>query len=282
MDEIKVQMKNRSRLGRGLSAILGPEDEKKGEGFHLIDIEKIKPGKTQPRTHFDKEKIEELVHSIKQNGLLQPILLKKKGEDYLIIAGERRWRAASLAGLRQIPATIKEPEKGEESLWALVENIQREDLSSIEEARAFKKIMTEQNFSQEKLASLVGRARASVANTLRLLSLEKEVQDMLEKKMISFTQARELLTIKNRQKQIELAKKCASQDWTVKKLSTKSQNKKSVESPYWLEKNIKDLEKKFGLRIKHKQSGKGKGSLSFVFHSLEQLKTLLENLENKK
>ena len=268
-----------NRLGRGLDVLLGPS--KQGDQVLLLDIEKIYPNKEQPRTAFDKEPLEELCASIKTNGVLQAILVQKIEGNYQIIAGERRWRAACMAGLHKIPAIVKKPDPSQISLWALIENIQREDLSPIEEARAFKKIMDEKNLNQEALAKNLGRSRSSLANSLRLLHLDKEVQELVEAKKISFAQARELLRFKSPKEQREMAKKCLQQSLTVKNIGLKAGEKRAKGIlPFWAKKALSHLEREFSQRLNLSYS-KGKGRLVFSFQNEKELKELLDKLWTK-
>lgn len=266
-----VKDKN-NRLGRGLDALLGPSP--KTDQILLIDIEKIQPNKKQARKVFDKQSLEELAHSIKQNGVLQAILVEKKGDIYQIIAGERRWRAVCMAGLKQIPALVKTSKLEQKSLWTLIENIQREDLSPIEEARAFKQLMDEKDITQESLAKKLSRSRSSVANTLRLLQLDPQVQKLVEEKKISFAQARELLRFQSPKEQRAMAKKCIQQSWTVKKLNAKTSKKQSP-PPFWAKKSLSHLEKKFSQRLKLDYR---RGHLIFSFKDEIELKNLLNQL----
>ena len=224
--------KRTNRLGRGLDVLLGPPREK--DQILLLDIEKISPNKEQPRKVFDKASLEKLCASIKSQGLLQPILVEKKGNAYQIIAGERRWRAACRLGMHKIAAIVKIPKPSEKNLWALIENIQREELNPLEEARAFQKIIKEEGFTQESLAQTLGRSRPSIANTLRLLNLEPNVQSLVESKALSFAQARELLRFNSAKEQIKMAKACIKKSLTVKGLGLKANKKKKNLQPFWL------------------------------------------------
>ena len=268
-----VNKKDKDRLGRGLDFLLGPVDSKNQILF--LDIEKIHPNKEQPRKSFDKETLQGLAQSIQKNGILQAILVEKKGEGYQIIVGERRWRASCLAGLKKIPAILKaNVEKQDTALWALVENLQREDLNPIEQAHAFKKIMSETAWGQEVLAEKLGLARSSLANSLRLLNLDTEVQELVKEKKLSFSQARELLKFKDFKRQREMARLCLKKSLTVQKL--KGTQKKS-EQPFWIKKILSQLEKKFSQNLKLTYF-KGKGSLSFSFKSEAELKQVLNQL----
>ena len=278
MESLKVLDKKKdNRLGRGLDFLLGPSDS--SSQTLLLDIEKIYPNREQPRKDFDKEALQELAESIRKNGLLQAILVEKKEGAYQIIAGERRWRAAGLAGLKKIPALLKiNVEQKDSSLWALIENLQREDLNPIEQAQAFKKIMQESGWGQEVLAKKLALSRSSLANSLRLLNLDSEVQKLVREKKLSFSQARELLKFKDLKKQREMAQLCLKESLTVQKLNRTQQKKEEL--PFWLKKVVSELEKRFSQRLKLSWQ-KGKGSLSFSFKNEEELKqTLNQLLEN--
>ena len=266
-----LNKKNKDRLGRGLDFLLGPADPKSQILF--LDIEKVHPNKEQPRKDFDKESLKDLAQSIQKNGILQAILVEKKGETYQIIAGERRWRACCLAGLKKIPAVLKaKAEKRDLSLWALIENLQREDLNPIEQALAFQKIMIESGWGQEVLAEKLALSRSSLANTLRLLNLAPEVQNLVREKKLSFSQARELLKFKDFKKQKEMAELCLKKSLTVRKLS-----KQKSESPFWLKKTVAQLEKRFSRKLKLTYFN-GKGALSFSFKNDKELKEALNQL----
>ena len=270
---------NKDRLGRGLDALLGPPKEEPHN--LLLDIEKIHPGPHQPRRLFNKDSLKELSASIKKNGLLQPILVQKQGDNFYIIAGERRWRASCMAGLKKIPAIIKAPRPHQKALWALIENIQREDLNPIDLAKAFKQLMEEEGLSQELLAQSLGRSRSSVANFLRLLSLDKEVQALVSERKISFAQARELLRFKSPREQKAMAQACIKKSLTVKGLNRWALRTKKPESlPFWAKKALSHLERRFSQKLSLNYF-KGKGRLSFAFKNEEELKNLLNRLWDK-
>ena len=190
-------------LGRGLGALLDAsavvETTTEAErDVKKIKITQIEPNKTQPRTAFDEEKIEELAESIREYGLIQPIVVKlNKNGFYTIIAGERRWRASRLAGLKEVPAVIKEVSEQTEKEITLIENIQREDLNALEEAAGIKELMDEYGLTQDEVAKKIGRSRPAVANILRLLNLPPEIQEMVKKEEISQGHARALLSLEN-------------------------------------------------------------------------------------
>lgn len=273
-----IKAKN-NRLGQGLDALLG--SSKGDDQVLLLDIEKLQPNKRQPRTVFNRENLEKLSDSIKENGILQPILVQRKNESYVIIAGERRWRAACRAGLRKVPVIVRRPQAQQAELWALIENVQREDLSPIEEARAFKKIMNEGHLSQEALAKNLGRSRSSLANSLRLLSLDKQVQELVSAKKISFAQARELLRFKSPKVQRKMALDCLKKELTVRQLGQKANKKKALDSslPFWLKKALLNLERRFSKKLQLDYS-KGKGRLIFSFQKESELKDILDKLWN--
>ncbi|QGP91926.1 Stage 0 sporulation protein J [Neomoorella glycerini] len=206
-------------LGRGLGALLPPTEEKEviaGE-VTSVAIDRIIAGRHQPRRDFDAGKLEELALSIKSHGVIQPIVIKPVGDDrYELIAGERRWRASKLAGLKEIPAIIKDLDARETAEIALIENLQREDLNPLEEAEAYQALINEHNLTQEEIAHRVGKSRPVIANALRLLQLPEEIQEMLRKNEISSGHARIILSLKDREQQIMLAKKVKEEGLAVR------------------------------------------------------------------
>ena len=184
----------------------------------MMDIYQVEPDRSQPRQNFDDEKLEELTESIKQYGVLQPLIVQKKDGFYQIIAGERRWRAARNAGLEQVPVIIKEYNSEETLAISLIENIQREDLSPIEEAKAYKRLMEEHHLKQEEVAEKVGKSRSAIANFLRLLNLNETVQLMVEEGSISAGHAKVLLGVESKEKQKKLAELTAEQELSVRQL----------------------------------------------------------------
>ena len=262
-----------------MDSLLGPSSSKGQEVLNL-DIDRVFPNENQPRKRFPLKELEELSQSIAQHGLLQPILVRPLGENYQIIAGERRWRAVQKAGIHKIPAIVKRPNLKEETLWALLENLQRSDLNPIEEAAAYKTLLEEQKLTQEDLAKALGRARASIANQLRLLTLDSQVQKWLSEGQLTFSQAREILKAKSPQDQRKLAKQCMGGQLTVRSLSRKLPSKKS-HPPGWIDSCLLELKKKHDWNI-HLDYRKGKGKLSFPFKSEKELKILLDRLWPKK
>lgn len=209
-------MANNRGLGRGLDALFSGGVRESGDRVEEIEIEKIKANPYQPRRDFDKAALEELKESIQSYGVLQPILLRKIDDNYEIIAGERRLRAAKLAGLTKIPSLIKELDNKKMSEVALIENLQREDLNIMEEARAYQRLMQEFSMTQEMVAETIGKSRPKIANTLRLLKLSPKVQNMISEGKLTGGQAKPLLMVDYEPLQEELAKKISSADLSTR------------------------------------------------------------------
>ena len=207
---------SRKVLGRGLNALLGDETNGRNEEYLEIDLDLIQPNSTQPRTNFADELLEELAQSIRINGVIQPIIVRKKGDKYQIVAGERRWRASQKAGLQKIPAVIKDI--GDEKLLelALIENIQRQELNAIEEARAYKNLIETIGLTQEMIAERVGKNRTVVTTFLRLLKLPDDIQRLVENEQITAGHARALLMADNADSQRRLAQKIIEMSLSVR------------------------------------------------------------------
>ena len=289
-------------LGRGLDSLFGeipplsPQPSKKSATQSTVPplflpIEQLESGSHQPRSVFDKEALKELAQSIKENGLIQPIVIRKKGfEKYEIIAGERRWRAAGMAGLHKVPvwfANDKQKTEKNRSVLALVENIQRQNLSCIEVARAYKNIIQQHKLTQEQLAQQLGVARTSVTNHLRLFDLDVKVQELLANKKLSFGLAKILLQEKNYKQQIRMALYFISNNLGVREAEkflqsqTKTKNKKSIhtpdKSPTWQKQALKKIQDKHGTKTSLKFKKKG-GELCLRFYSDEELHYLMDLL----
>lgn len=258
-------------------------------GDTMMKISDIEPNREQPRKNFDKEALQELADSIKQFGIIQPIVVQKKDDYYEIIAGERRWRAAKLAKLKEVPVIIKEYSDREVMEIALIENIQRKDLNSIEEALAYKSLIDEYSLKQEELANRVSKSRTAIANSMRLLKLTDSVQNMLINDEISMGHARALLTLEQEDLQIEAAKTIVSKGLSVRdteKLVKSILNPKQVKLPIpSAEAAIYDaiankLREKMGTKvsINHKKNGKGK--IEIEYYSQEELERLLEMFDD--
>lgn len=254
-------MTGRKTLGRGLSALI-PEIEEDIRSIEKIDIDLIEARSDQPRKNF--ENIEELAESIKEYGLLNPIVLSKNNDKYEIIAGERRYRASVLAGLKKIDAIVRDFDQKEIDILSLVENIQREDLSALEEAQAYKKLIDDFSMTQEEISKSMGKSRSYIANTIRLLKLNKDEREALADRKISASQARTLLSIKDeeeRKKALDgfINKKLNVRD--AEKISNKSKGKREPEGLSDIDKILlEDYEEKFmekvGSKVKIDKTGK--------------------------
>jgi len=236
-------------LGKGLGALLDSENILMGSSaISELKINDIEPNREQPRKQFDQEKLMGLAESIKQHGVVQPIIVKKTETGYSIIAGERRWRSAKIAGLKTIPAIIKDISTREIMEIALIENIQREDLNPVEEAEAYQKLMGEHGLTQESLSKIVGKSRTAIANSVRLLSLTDKVKDMLIGELLTPGHARTLITIENEEKQKSLANIIVEKNLSVRETEKlindqTNQRKRKKNSPD-RDANILDIEEK--------------------------------------
>ncbi|MCS7183645.1 MAG: ParB/RepB/Spo0J family partition protein [Thermoanaerobaculum sp.] len=221
----------RAALGKGLSALL-PESGGSGRGVMEIPVTAIRPNPLQPRRHFSDESLAELASSLQKHGFLQPVVVAPAEGGYVLIAGERRWRAAQLAGMGKVPAVVHQADTdGERLALALIENLQREDLTPIEEARAYLQLRSELGLSQEEIAERVGKDRSTIANALRLLSLPLPVQAMVDEGQLSAGHARALAGLADRQLQEELARRCVAEGWSVRELERRLQPKPRKAKP---------------------------------------------------
>jgi ParB family transcriptional regulator, chromosome partitioning protein len=206
---------SKKALGRGLSALFNPTSPLENDLLEL-GIEQIEPNQAQPRRLFNEEKLEELAASIRANGLIQPIIVRRDGEGFQIIAGERRWRAAQRAGLTKVSCVIKDVKENEVLALSLIENIQREELNPIEEATAYRNLIEQLQVTQEEIAQRVGKDRSSITNALRLLKLPAEIQQMVEEGLLSMGHARALLALDSTEKQLELAGRISREGLSVR------------------------------------------------------------------
>ena len=290
-------MSKKFGLGKGLNALI-PEDtilstldtklEKTDDGEKgsiLIDINLIKSNEEQPRKSFDDEKIMELAESIRSNGIIQPLVLKKVDDEYIIVAGERRWRAAKTIGLKEVPAIIMNLTEKQILEISLIENIQREDLNSIEEALAYKKLINDFNLTQEELSKRIGKSRVAITNTLRLLNLSEDVQQYIIEGVISEGHGRALLGITDSKVQCELAQSVIDDKLSVRELEllirklktspTRSKSKSSNEvNPYYKDLTYK-LENYFGTKVNITNKN-NKGKIEIEYYSEEDLQRILE------
>ena len=207
----------RKALGRGLGALLPSVPAGVSEKTYLeLPIDDIVPNKYQPRVAFDSELLEELAQSIKSDGVIQPVIVRKSGNQYQLITGERRWRAAKMAGLRSVPAVVRDVSEFRTLEWALIENIQRQDLNPIEEASAYASLVDDFHLTQEEVAQRVGKDRTSVANYIRLLKLPAEIKESIQKQQLSMGHARALTSLERVRDQVELAKRIISDGLNVR------------------------------------------------------------------
>lgn len=269
----------KTALGKGLEALI-PE---KGEEVVYLDIDRIFPGEQQPRKTFRDEPLKELAASIKEKGILQPVIVSRVGDgSFRLVTGERRWRAASLAGLKKIPALIKNVASRDSLEIALIENIQREDLNPIEAAEAFSRLIIEFNLTQEELSDRVGKERATIANYLRLLKLPEEVKTFIYAGSLTMGHAKAILSLDGKSHQIEAARKIVKKGLSVreaellaKKLSSPSKSTPSKDP------QISSLEEKLirslGTKVRIVNKGK-RGKIEIQYYSLEELERLLDIL----
>jgi ParB family chromosome partitioning protein len=268
-------------LGRGLDALFGGKIEVKAkpmEEMAEIRLSEIVPNPTQPRTEFDEEALEELADSIRQLGLIQPITVKRDGEKYIIISGERRWRASEKAGLESIPAYIREVDDTTLHAMALVENIQREDLNAIEISLGMQRLVEECGLTQEALAERLGKKRSTVANYLRLLNLPDEIQFAIKGGLISMGHAKAIASVESKSKQLSLLKRCIKNNLSVRQLEElarlSSEKKAKVatpvvdeEYPETYSRLVEQLEKFFSQDIAIKRGKNGGGKIIIDFTS---------------
>ncbi|NQT07190.1 MAG: ParB/RepB/Spo0J family partition protein [Candidatus Omnitrophica bacterium] len=271
----------RKVLGRGLSALISDEEQKR-DYIDQLDVGRIKPNRYQPREEFNKEKLNELISSIKEKGVVQPILVRPSGNDYELIAGERRLRAVKSIGYTQIPAMIKDVDDMNAIELALIENIQREELNPIEEARAYQRLLDEFSFTQEMVGQAVGKDRATVANSLRLLALPKKIQEFLSKTMITAGHAKVLLSLSSAEKQIELSKKVINKGLSVRALEKLVTKKKTAKRTAFTEdSNMRSIEERIQERLGTKvriNHGKKRGTIQIEYYSNEDLERILRVL----
>lgn len=268
-------------LGRGLDALFGGNIEVKSKPMaEMVEIAltDIVPNPTQPRTEFDEEALEELAASIRQLGLIQPITVKREGDKYIIISGERRWRASERAGLVSIPAYIREVDDTTLHAMALVENIQREDLNAIEISLGMQRLVEECGLTQEALAERLGKKRSTVANYLRLLNLPEEIQFAIKSGLISMGHAKAIASVESKSKQLSLLKRCIKSNLSVRQLEElvrlASDKKKKVATPVIDEEYpesysrlVEHLEKFFSQDIAIKRGKNGGGKIIIDFSS---------------
>ena len=274
--------KENNKLGMGLGALLSSK-KNEAEGLVVLNLSQIEPNKQQPRHKFDQKELEELASSIKTQGLIQPIIVKKLQQDsYEIIAGERRWRAAQIAGLHEIDCIIKDYNDKQTFEIALIENIQRENLNVIEEAKAYKKILEDKKTNNEDIAKIAGKSPSHVSNILRLLELDQKVQDLVISGELTMGHARALIGVPNA---FEKAKEIVNKKLSVREVENQtSKYKKNKKPQNQKDPNIADLEKelstKIGLKTSiHFNEGGSSGSLTLYYSDLNQLDEIMKRLK---
>ncbi len=288
-----MAQRKKFELGRGLESLLGGEatevETKGSSAFSEIDIDLIFPNPEQPRTHFDQEAIDDLAASIKELGIIQPITVRKTGEkEYQIISGERRFRAAKQSGLKKIPAYIKTAADDQAMQMAIVENLQREDLSAIELALGYKKLIDEQQLTQEKLSNLVGKKRATITNYLRLLKLPAEIQVGITEGKIDMAHARAIISLVDTRQQLDLYARIIEEHLSVRAVEQIVRDilnnrpvftkKEKQLLPQKYEVMRSQMAEKLGHDISLIRSVKGKGKITISFESDEELNVLYNQL----
>ena len=293
-------MAKKSGLGKGLDLLIPNNTsiktdekmeekltEKKAEVF--VKLSQVEPNKSQPRKNFNEDSLIELSESIKQFGVIQPLIVQKKDDYYEIIAGERRWRAAKLAGLKEIPVIIREYSDEERMEVALIENLQREDLNPVEEALAYKSLIKEYNLKQDEIAEKVSKSRTAVTNSMRLLNLPEEVQNMIVDEMIISGHGRALLSIEDEKIQINIANKIFEEKLSVreteklvKALNNPKEKKEKEEytDTFIYEKFENDFKEILGSNVSIKRKSKDKGKIEIDYYSNEDLERIMDLIKS--
>ena len=298
-------------LGKGLGAIFGedivkesneeltkvkrslPAEEEETKGSLMVKISLIEPNRDQPRKDFNEEELQELAESIKNYGVLQPLLVQKKGTSYELIAGERRWRAAKHAGLKEVPVVLREYSKQQAMEIALIENVQRADLNPIEEAQAYQQLVKEFHLTQEEIAARVSKNRATITNAMRLLKLDEEIQNLLIKGAISSGHARAILSLEDKQLQKKAAKEVLDKRLSVreteklaKRLARASaeKNERNEKKDDALALIFQDLEERMktimGTKVSIHNKDKNKGRIEIEYYSEAELERIVEMIES--
>lgn len=274
-------------LGKGINALFPGESLSSAEAVEQVHVKSIKPNPYQPRKIFDEDAIQELCDSIKEHGILQPIIVRKKGTAYEIVAGERRFRAAKLAGLDELPAIVRDLTDEETMELAILENLQREDLTPIEEAEAYSKLMENLKLTQEQLAFRLGKSRSHIANHIRLLALPKKVREMLTEGGLSMGHGRTLLGLRKKGQILQVAEKVIKEGLNVRQLERLVQNlnenvpreTKPEKKDLFLQERESHLRDYLGTNVKIKKA-KNKGKIEIEFFSEEDLERILELLND--
>lgn len=271
--------------------ISASEKAEETQGEIYVKISKIEPNRSQPRKNFDEEQLQQLADSMKRYGVLQPLLVQKRENGFEIIAGERRWRAAKMADLKEVPVVVREYDPQQTMEIALIENVQREDLNPIEEAMAYQQLIQEFNLKQEEIAERVSKSRTTITNSLRLLNLAKEVQQMLVENRLSSGHARALLSLEDPKQQVELAHKIEQNKMSVREVEKavklvgkekKPKKEKPVDEA--LELVFQDLEERMktvmGTKVNISRKDKSKGKIEIEYYSESELERIVELIES--
>jgi len=284
----------KKRLGRGLGSLIGdvnqvvePSVEDIGNGLSELPLDKIQRGEYQPRVHFDEEALQELANSIAEQGVVQPIVVRKSGSVYELIAGERRWRAAQLAGLHTIPAVIRDLDRRSAAAIALIENIQREDLNPLEEANALQRLINDFELTHMQVAEAVGRSRVAVSNLLRLLELAEPVKELVNKSLLSMGHARALLALPQSD-QPEVARVVVHRGLSVretealvkKTLQPKPRASASTQADPDIQRLEQTISESLCAQVRIRTSAKGGGQLVIHFHNNDELEGILEHIKD--
>lgn len=279
-------------LGRGLGALIPETEPEESKSLLYCGIEEIHPNRSQPRKHFDESKLQELADSIKAKGILEPLIVKKRGDGYELIVGERRWRAAQRAGLREVPVLVKEMDDRETLEASLIENVQRDDLNSLEEAGAYLRLVEEFGISQEELGQRLGKDRTTISNTLRLLKLPPEIKEHLLQSRISSGHARAILSLEGRERQRELCNlilqkglsvreaEALAKHWSKKPKTTKIPEKRRNDLESQLNALGDSLRKFLGTKVKIAAKGK-RGKIEIEYYSFDDLERIIDTILGK-
>ena len=282
MEPSKAQLK-RPALGRGLGALIPGGSPSERKGVMNLGIEEIRPNRAQPRRHFDDVHIEELAESIRSKGVLLPLIVRRASEGYILVAGERRWRAAQKAGLRELPVMVHEVTEKEAFEIALIENIQREDLNPVEEAEAYKRLIEEHGLTQEELAARVGKDRSTVANALRLLRLPEPIKQAIVAGQLSMGHARALLAVADEGDLRKAAARVIAENLSVRAAEALVQRLKSKRLPREKREGhggtqvrhlVEKLQRKLGAKVELRDKG-GSGTLEIRYGNLQELDRVL-------
>ncbi|MCD8326152.1 MAG: ParB/RepB/Spo0J family partition protein [Lachnospiraceae bacterium] len=290
----------RTGLGKGLDTLIpaqslkavdqtASQNQKEETAPINVKITKVEPNRSQPRKNFDEAALQELADSIKQFGVITPIIVQDRQTHYEIVAGERRWRAARMAGLKEIPVIVRQYTETELAEITLIENIQREDLNPVEEALAYQRLIEEFHLKQEELAGVVSKSRTAITNSLRLLKLPEEILKMLSEDQLSMGQARALLGVNDEQKQMELAQRIVKDGLSVREVEKAVKNLNKEPKPSapkekdgqldLIYKNYEDsLTQTLGTRVSIVDKGKGRGKMEIEFYSADDFERILEKI----